>query len=183
MEAELEQLSPVAYGGWKDGTPILRARHRQVKRWRTGASVAGRKAPARLPFQLVWPIGERQRQSIDPTFSARSTRLRASQRLFLHNCSEETVRELRVRLGGEEVAYEPALEPHAVTEIHWVRNPAVRAAAFVAEPGQSLRHRLIAEFAVAKGMKRGQLVGELSMHASDGWTSFSSEDGTSKEVE
>lgn len=183
IETELELLAPVAYGGWKDDTPVLRARHRQVQRWRTGDRGAPHPPASRLPYQYLWPVGEQQRKVIEPGFAARPTRLHASHRVFLHNCSEETLREVRVELGGREVAYEPALAPGKCMEVHWVRNDAIRAATFRCTGHEPIRHVLAAEFAYSRGTRRACLEGELTMDATDGWTAFASRGGPSKEVE
>jgi hypothetical protein len=183
IEAELEILAPVDYGYWKDNTPVPRARHRQVQRWRTGDKGTVRRSSVRPPFQYVWPVGERQRHALDPEFQPRATGLRASHRIFVHNCSEETLREVRVRLGDREVAYEPAMEPGKLTEIHWVKNDAIRAAALAAVGHERIPHDLQVEFAFSKGLKIGHLEGELTMDATEGWTSFTSGGGVAKEIE
>lgn len=183
IETELELLAPLAYGNWKEDAPVLRTRHRQVQRWRTGEKGTARKGTMRLPFQYLWPVGEKQRHQLDSEFRARATNLRASHRIFLHNCSTETLREVRVQLDGKDVAYEPSLEAGKLTEIHWVRNQDIRSAALVAAPHQLISHELRAEFAFAKGMRQARLEGALTMDSSDGWLSFVSERGPSKEIE
>ena len=183
IEKELASLAPVAYGDWRDETPVPRSRHRQVLRWR-GGDVGRRPLPeGTQPYRHLWPVGEKQRAAMDSAFQARASRLRASQRLFLYNCSEEKVREVRVEIAGREVTFEPVLEPGRFSEIHWVRNEAVRAAALAAQGHDELAHPLRADFAFSKGMKRGRLEGVLTMDATDGWVRFTCPGSAAKEIE
>lgn len=183
IESELEILAPVSYGNWRENTQNLAARLRQVQRWRRGAS--GQPAPKAgpLPFPLLWPIGERQRAKIDPEFAARPTTVQASHRIFLYNCSAETVRSVRILLGGREVAYEPAIAPGKFAEVFWQKNSAVRAGALAAASAERIPYRLHVQFAVAKGTKRANLEGHLTLDASFGWISFTADDGQQKEIE
>jgi len=183
VEQELAERAPVAYGNWKLDTPNLRARLRQIQRWRTGFKGGGRPARAQLSYTFLWPMGEKQRQALEPSYPARASSRRASHRIFLYNCSGETVRELRAKLGRVEVAYEPALNPGAFTEIHWTRDATVRDSLLAATDHQTLVQPLDVEFAVSNGTKRAVLKGNLSLDATDGWTSFRASDQTEKEIE
>jgi hypothetical protein len=181
LEAELRILAPVAYGNWADDTPELAARLRQVQRWRRGSSGTTRPA-GRQELYHVWPAGEAQRHEIDPAFPLRRPRAPASHRLFLRNCSEETLHEVGVTLAGRAVGYEPALAPGGFTEVHWVRNEAIRAAALEAPAHERLRHPLRVDYAYARGTKRGRFEGVLLLDAMDGWTEFTAKDGEAKEI-
>jgi len=183
IELELAERAPASHGNWKSDTPDLRARLRQVQRWRTGAWGRGGRTRAQLPFTFLWPMGEKQRQAVDPSFTARASSRRASQRLFLRNCSAEVVRELRAKIGGVEVAYEPALAAGGFTEVHWTRNLATRDALLRAQDHQILPQPLEVEFAVSNGTRRAFLKGELRLDSTDGWTSFRASDQSEKEIE
>lgn len=183
IEAELARRAPVAYGNWKDDTPAARSRLRQVQRWRRGETGAARRRRSRPPYAFVWPVGERQRQSLETTFPARPLAPRASHRLFVYNCSSETVRELRVQLDGVRVTYEPALRVGGFAEIHWTRNHAIRDALLAATEHQISLHPLEVEFAVSNGAKRAFLKGVLRLDSTDGWNSFRSDDRTEREIE
>ena len=183
IEAELARRAPVAYGNWKDDTPAVRSRLRQVQRWRRGGTGAGRRPRSRPPYTFVWPVGERQRQSLEPTFSARPLAPRASHRLFVYNCSSETVRELHVKLDGVKVSYEPALRAAGFAEIHWTRNHVIRDALLVATEHQIFFHPVEVEFAVSNGAKRAFLKGVLRLDSTDGWNSFRADDRTEREIE
>jgi hypothetical protein len=154
IERELAHRAAVSYGNWKDDTPNLRARLRQIQRWRTGARGAGPRPRAQLAYTFLWPMGEKQRQGVEPSFPARASLRRASHRIFLYNCSAETLRELRAKVGRVEVAYDPALAPKGFAEVHWTRNPAVREGLLAAKDHQILQPPLEVEFAVANGTKR-----------------------------
>jgi hypothetical protein len=182
IERELEVVAPVAYGNWKDTTPNLRARLRQIQRWRGGARTPPR-PKLKLPFRYLWPLGESQRNVVDPAFAAPRRARRASHRIFLQNCSTETVREIHVRLGGREVGYEPTLGPGGFLELRWTNNPAIRATALEATENEALYFPLAVEFAVRNGRGRASLEGRLTMAASDGWTEFRAIDGQIREIE
>ncbi|HZY69655.1 MAG TPA: hypothetical protein VFF67_01585 [Thermoplasmata archaeon] len=183
IEAELELLAPVGYGYWRENTANLRARFRQIQRWRRGQASSAGPSPTAPLFHRIWPIGERQRRALDPTFTPGSAVIHASHRAFLRNCAPEPLREVRAKLAGVEVAYEPVLHPQGFLEIRWVRNPAVRQAALEAEDSEVLQHTLDVEFAAERGLRRGHLKGVLSMSASDGWFAFEADDGQRKEIE
>lgn len=182
IELELAQRAPASHGSWAGDTPNLRARLRQVQRWRTGAQ-SRRRTLAHPAYTFLWPLGEKQRQVIEPAFTARASPRSASHRIFLHNCSAETVRELRARLGRVEVAYEPALAAGGFTELHWTRNPAIRDSLLGAADHQLILYSLDVEFAVSNGTRRAFLKGELSLDSSDGWISFRTSEQSAKEIE
>jgi hypothetical protein len=173
----------VGYANWKEFTPSPSARLRQVQRWRRGDSGGAARPKAKLLFHYLWPLGEHQRQAVDPLFEARPTELHASHRIFLHNCSQETVREVRIRLAGAEVGYEPAITPGRFAEVSWVKHPPIRTGAIAAAAHTKLVYPVRVDFAVERGRKRASLEGEFTMDSSDGWVSFSSEDGQAKEIE
>jgi hypothetical protein len=81
------------------------------------------------------------------------------------------------------VAYEPALAAGGFTEIHWTRDPAIREGLLAAGEHQMLQYPLAVEFAVSNGTRRALLKGELSLDATDGWTSFRASDQSAKEIE
>jgi hypothetical protein len=182
IESELALLAPAVYGSWKDDTPTTDSRLRQIQRWRRGYRSPPRPV-ARLPFRYLWPIGERQRHAVDPGYVPSPHRARASRRVFLQNVSDETVREVRATLGGQEVSYEPALLAKQFASILWTRNPAIRQAAVASAPHARLPFPLKIEFAVAKGTRRATLEGQLLLDSDDGWVTFTSADGQTKEIE
>jgi hypothetical protein len=176
IEKELESLAPVLYANWRDETPDPRARLRQVQRWRKGDRSPHRPVATNL-FRYVWIVGERQRQELEPEFSGRPTQLRASQRLFIHNCSTKVIQEVHVHLKGKEVAYEPAVQPGKFAEIGWFRNETIRSDLLAAVSHDRIPYSLTVEFAIDEGRRRGNLSGTAVLDASDGWVSFSSSDG------
>lgn len=183
IERELEALAPVAYGNWRDATPSILARLRQVQRWRRG-SPRNRKPLSRdLLFRYIWPVGEKQRHSVDSAFQPRPTQLRATHRLFLRNCGPETLREVRARIDGRDMMYEPSIDGGKFGEIRWFADARLMDLLVGALPNQERLLRLEVDFAIQRGRKRAQLRGELTLHASDGWVRFASLDGGSKELE
>jgi hypothetical protein len=120
---------------------------------------------------------------VDPEFAPSPRRARGSHRIFLHNVSDETVREVRAMLGGQEVSYEPALLAKRFASILWTRNPAIRMAAVNSAPHERLPFPLALEFAVARGTRRARLEGQLILDSDDGWVMFTAEDGQTKEIE
>jgi len=182
VERELEALAPVVYGHWKDETPNLEARLRQVQRWRKGFRSPPRPRAPSL-YRHIWPVGERQRQELDPTYVARPTRLRASHRVFLRNCSSDPIQELRARLAGREVAYEPSLLPGHFVEVDWFRDEDILK--WLLESGDHATRpcKLSVEFATDRGTRSGRFDGELELDSTDGWRAFVAIDGSRKEVE
>jgi hypothetical protein len=183
IEHELEGVAPVAFGDWKDATPNRLARIRQVQRWRRGARGKLGSDVAQPLFPFLWPMGELQRQGMEPGFTARSTVAQGTHRLFLFNCSVEPVRDVRVKIGGRELSYDPVILPGKFAEVHWLRSDAVRQSALEATAGRSVRHRMLVDFVVAKGTRRARLEGDLTLDPSQGWVSFTSRDGRQKELE
>jgi hypothetical protein len=182
VEAELETLASAVYRQWKGGTPNDDARLRQVQRWRRGLRNPVRPL-AHLAFRHLWPTGERQRAVAEPGFLRRVHPGAGSHRVFLQNCSEETVHDLRATLGGQQVTNESVLRGGQFAEVHWTRNPSVRAAALAADTRTPLRFPLRVEFVVARGTRRAGLSGELFLEPEDGWMSFVCSDGAAKEIE
>ncbi|MCI4365050.1 MAG: hypothetical protein L3K10_03175 [Thermoplasmata archaeon] len=182
VERELEALAPVVYGHWKDETPSLEARLRQVQRWRKGFRSPPRPRASPL-YRHIWPVGERQRQELDPQYIARPTRLKASHRVFLRNCSPDSVQELRARLAGEEVAYEPSLLPGHFVEVDWSRHEELLRWLLESSDHATRRCKLSVEFATDRGTRSGRFDGELDLDSTDGWQAFVASDGSRKEIE
>lgn len=182
IERELESRAPVEYGHWKDDTPTLAARLRQVQRWRKGYR-SPPKPPAPSLYRYVWPVGERQRQELEPTFVARPTRVKASHRLFLYNCSAEPIREVHVKLAGKAAAYEPVIPSGKFAEIDWYKDEAIHRDLIAGTDHGHLRYPLLVQFAVDKGRRSGRLEGELVLDASDGWVGFTAHDGSARDLE
>jgi hypothetical protein len=182
VERELEALAPVVYGHWKDETPSLEARLRQVQRWRKGFRSPPRPRAPSL-YRHIWPVGERQRQELDPKYVARPTRLRASHRIFLRNCSSDPIQELRARLAGREVAYEPSLLPGQFVEVDWSRLEELLK--WLLESGEHAMRscKLSVEFATNRGTRTGRFDGELELDSTDGWRTFVASDGSGKEIQ
>src|SRR5580658_3876537 len=98
LEGSMGETAPVAYGEWLAETPNGRSRLRAIQRWRTGAR--GRdagKGEVHL-FPYVWPVGDRQRQELDPNWTTSTRNLTGSWRLFLYNCAPEVLRDVRIYL-------------------------------------------------------------------------------------
>lgn len=183
LEQALEAEAPLAYGEWVEETPKLRSRLRAVQRWRSGARgrEAGKAAVHLFPY--VWPVGDRQRQELDPAWTVSPRVASGSWRLFLYNCAPEVVRDVRISLDGEEIDYAPSILVGRFAEVHWQRVDAVRAATLGA-PGQGPTvHRLEAEFVIAKGTRQARIAGELALDPAQGWSFFASQDGRRREIE
>jgi hypothetical protein len=182
VERELEALAPVVYGHWKDETPNLEARLRQVQRWRKGFRSPPRPRATSL-FRHIWPVGERQRQELDPTYVARPTRLKASHRVFLRNCSSDPIQELRARLAGREAAYEPSLLPGHFVEVGWSLDEDLQRWLLESTDHAIRSCKLSVEFATDRGTRSGRFDGELELDSTDGWRAFIARDGSRKEIE
>lgn len=182
IERELEARAPVVYGHWKDDTASLEARLRQVQRWRKGYRNPP-KPPAPSQYRYLWPVGEKQRQAVEPGFVARPSQVRATHRVFLYNCSGEPLREVRARLAGKVAAYEPVIAGGRCAEIDWYRDESIHRDLLASSEHARLRYPLTVEFAVDKGRKSGRLSGELVLDASDGWVSFDAGDGSGRDLE
>jgi hypothetical protein len=182
IEAELATLAAVAYGNWKDDTPLPRSRARQIQRWRRGES-SGRRVVDKPQFTELWPLGENQRHAFESSFPPAPSHRGASHRLFLRNCSPRALRELHIRLGALEIGYEPELPAGGFCEVVWTRDPAVRSALLAAGDHEQLPWELRVEFATAEGARRGRLRGTLLLDGTSGWRSFRTADGTERSIE
>lgn len=183
MEAELARRAPVAYGTWRDETPVLRSRLRSIQRWRSGSRGRGSGTGVRHLFPYLWPVGERQRREVEPTFAASPVVATGSWRMFLYNCSPEVVRDVRVRLDGLELDYAPSIGVSRFTEIHWQRVEAIKAASFADSGPEETRHRLEVDFVIARGTREARVQGDLVLDSRQGWTFFDSRDGRRREIE
>ncbi|HYK94183.1 MAG TPA: hypothetical protein VEY07_09140 [Thermoplasmata archaeon] len=183
IERELESRVPVAYGAWRQDTPVLRSRLRQVQRWRTGARGrdAGRWSVHLFPY--LWPVGERQRKEVDPTFSPSPVVASGSWRIFLYNCGPEVVRDVRVAVDGTPLDYSPSILTGRFSEIHWQRRESLRSNALLASEGDASNHELTVEFVIAKGTREARLAGTLLLDPVQGWVHFSGRDGRAREIE
>ncbi len=183
VERELERRAAIAYGQWKDETPILRSRLRQVQRWRTGARGRNAGRPTRSLFPYLWPVGERQRKEVDPGFSASPVVASGSWRVFLYNCGPEVVRDVRVFLDGVSLDYAPSILTGRFAEVHWQREGRLRATTLMGDSAGPSRHALRVEFVVARGTRQAELAGDLLLHPLQGWVHFEGKDGRSRELE
>jgi hypothetical protein len=183
LEAVLQNSSPLAYGEWKDDTPNLRSRLRAIQRWRSGAR--GRDAGKGVVhlFPYVWPVGDRQRQELDPGWTASPMVISGSWRIYLYNCAPEVVRDVRIRLDGEEVDYAPSILVGRFAEVHWQRIEAIRAETGSERATEPASHELEAEFVIARGTRQAGIAGELRLDPSQGWSFFASRDGRKREIE
>lgn len=183
LETALREGSPALYGDWCADTPNLRSRLRAVQRWRIGARGrdAGR-GPVHL-FPYVWPVGDRQRQELDPAWTVPNRPVTGSWRLFLYNCAPEVVRDVRIRLDGEEIDYAPSILVGRFAEVHWQRVDGIRQATLLNGSSGSTGHALEAEFVIARGTRQARIAGELSLDPGQGWAFFTSRDGRRREIE
>ncbi len=183
LESALEELSPVLAGEWRSETPNARSRLRAIQRWRVGSR--GREAgkgPVHL-FPYVWPIGDRQRQELDPAWSVSSRPANGSWRLFLYNCAPEVVRDVRIRMDDTEIDYAPSILVGRFAEIHWQRVDGIRGETMRESGSPPTVHRLEAEFVIAKGTRQARISGELTLDPGQGWEFFASRDGRRREIE
>ncbi len=183
IERAIAEESPVLYGEWRAETEQLRSRLRAVQRWRIGARGrdAGRGTVHLFPY--VWPVGDRQRQELDPAWSVPNRLVTGSWRLFLYNCAPEVVRDARIRLDGEEIDYAPSILVGRFAEIHWQRVEGLRSATLLEGSEGASQHGLEAEFVIARGTRQARIAGELSLEPGQGWTFFASRDGRRREIE
>lgn len=183
LEEELKVRAPVAYESWRAETPVARSRLRAIQRWRRGARGrdAGKGAVHLFPY--LWPIGERQRREVDPGFSPSPVVASGSWRIFLYNCGPEVVRDVRVFLDRAPLDYAPSILTGHFTEVHWQRQEAVKAATMLVDGSSPTDHELRVEFVIARGTRQSQLVGQLTLHPSQGWVHFTGHDGRAREVE
>ncbi|MCI4350467.1 MAG: hypothetical protein L3K15_03015 [Thermoplasmata archaeon] len=183
IEAELAGRNPLAYGSWIDETPELRSRLRAVQRWRIGSRGRSAGMGARHLFPYVWPVGERQRKEMEPTFSTSNLRVSGSWRLFLYNCSPEVVRDVRVFLDRTEIDYAPSVLEGRFTEIHWQKVDEIRARCLAQAPPETSRHPFRAEFVIARGTRQATVDGDLMLNVLQGWVHFGSRDGRNRDLE
>jgi hypothetical protein len=183
VEKELAARGPVAYGEWVQETPNLRSRLRAIQRWRSGSRGRGGLSGHGQLFPYVWPVGERQRKEVEPEFAASPVLATGSWRVFLYNCSPEVVRDVRVLLDGSEIDYAPSLMVGRFVEVHWQKVDAIKAAFQSQGDDPVSRHRLQAEFVIARGTKQARVLGNLTLNTGQGWTFFASQDGRQREIE
>ncbi|HTT25999.1 MAG TPA: hypothetical protein VMH90_03430 [Thermoplasmata archaeon] len=183
IERAIRDVAPVAYGEWTEETPNRRSRLRSVQRWRTGARGRDAGKGAAHLFPYVWPVGDRQRQELDPSWTTSTRNLTGSWRLFLYNCAPEVVRDVRIYLDGEEVDYAPSILVGRFAEVHWQRIEAVRAETLQGDGAPPAEHLLSAEFVIAKGTRHAAIGGRLRLDPGQGWSFFASRDGRRREIE
>ena len=183
VESEVAQRSPVAYGNWRDETPNLRSRLRAIQRWRAGSRGREQGQGARHLFPYVWPIGERQRRELEPTFPVSPVVASGSWRLFLYNCSPEVIRDVRIGLDRIDLDYAPSIIVGRFAEIHWQRIEAIKAVCLSETGGGLTQHLLHVEFVVAKGTRQARVEGELTLDPMQGWVFFASRDGRKRDLE
>jgi hypothetical protein len=183
LEDGVKETGPLAYEEWVAETPNRRSRLRAVQRWRTGARgrEAGKAAVHLFPY--VWPVGDRQRQELDPTWTTSARALSGSWRLFLYNCAPEVLRDVRISLDGEEIDYSPSILVGRFAEVHWQRIDTLRSETLQGEGASPAEHELTAEFVIAKGTRHAAIAGKLTLHPSQGWSFFASRDGRRREIE
>ncbi|HEV2316838.1 MAG TPA: hypothetical protein VGV89_04605 [Thermoplasmata archaeon] len=183
IEGEVLSRSPVAYGEWKEETPAEGSRLRSVQRWRgtQGKELAVRQAQALFPY--LWPLGERQRHELEPTYAPSSRISNGSWRVFLYNCGPEVLRELHVLLDAQKIGYSPFLVTGKFAELQWQRVATAKAAAMANDAGIPSHHELEVHFVVAKGTKKAKLGGALVLQPGQGWVEFDAGDGRKKEIE
>jgi hypothetical protein len=183
FEKELGRRSPIAYGSWVESTPELRSRLRAIQRWRSGAR--GRdagKGPRHL-FPYVWPVGDRQRQEVDPAHQASSVVAAGSWKVFLYNCGPEVVRDVRVYLDQSELDYAPSILTGRFAEVHWQRIDAIKAQCLADDGARRSKHLLRVEFVINKGTRQARIEGDLTLDAQQGWVHFQGRDGRGRELE
>jgi hypothetical protein len=184
LEKELEQQAPLAYGSWKEETPVLRSRLRSVQRWRSGTRGRDAGKGIRHLFPYVWPIGDRQRKDVDSAHQVSPVVATGSWRIFLYNCGPEVVRDVRIYLDQVDLDYAPSILTGRFAEVHWQRIDAIRDRCLSTdEADQASRHLLRVDFVVNKGLRQAHVEGELILHSLQGWTQFDGRDGRAREIE
>ncbi|MGI0053625.1 MAG: hypothetical protein ACRECR_05130 [Thermoplasmata archaeon] len=181
IETELRDRHPATYGRWRDATPSEGSRLRSIQRWRGtgGRALAARQAQAL--FAHVWPLGERQRQEMEPSYAPASRVASGSWRLFLFNCGPEVLREIHITLAGEAIGYSPFLLMERFTEIFWQRVPSIKEAALNGPEPSAFA--LEVRFVIARGTRNARIEGKLRLEPEQGWTQFDAGDGRSREIE
>lgn len=183
IEAELAARAPVAYGGWKDETPLMRSRLRAVQRWRVGSHGRGSGLGPRHLFPYLWPVGDRQRKEIEPAWSVSPVVASGSWRVFLYNCSPEIVRDVRVRLDRRDLDYAPSILEGRFMEVHWQRIESIKSVCLAQNGPDRSDHLLEVDFVIARGTRQARVEGKLSLDVLQGWTHFDSRDGRRRELE
>src|SRR5579871_3749032 len=184
LERQLGEVVPIAYGSWKEDTPVLRFRLRAIQRWRSGARGRDAGKGVRHLFPYVWPVGDRQRKEVDSAHQVSPVVATGSWRLFLYNCGPEVVRDVRVALDHVDLDYSPSILTGKFAEIHWQRIESIRAQCLSTDPGdRASRHLLRVDFVVNKGLRQAHVEGELVLHSLQGWTHFDGRDGRAREIE
>jgi hypothetical protein len=183
IEEELASRSPLAYGSWVDETRELDSRLRSVQRWRGGGGgpLAGPLTGGTFPF--VWPMGERQRQELEPSYKPSRVPRTGSSRLFLYNCGPEVVRDVRISLDGAPIGYAPALPVGRFCEIAWMKVPELRQAPLSERAARPSEHALGVDFVVGKGLHEARLQGTLVLDPNQGWRMFQAGESRSSEIE
>jgi hypothetical protein len=183
LERELERVAPLAYGAWKEETPVLRSRLRAVQRWRNGSRGrdAGRGAVHLFPY--VWPVGDRQRQEVDAAHQVSPAVAAGSWRVFLYNCGPEVVRDVRVFLDRTAIDYAPSVLTGRFQEVHWQRIDAIKSELLTDEGQRVSTHELRVEFVINRGTRHAEILGQLTLHAQQGWIHFQGRDGRGREIE
>ncbi len=183
LERELERSAPIAYGSWREETPVVRSRLRAVQRWRSGAR--GRdagKSPIHL-FPYVWPVGDRQRKEVDDEYQISALVASGSWRLFLYNCGPEVIRDVRVFLDRTALDYAPSVLTGRFQEIHWQRIDAIKSECLNIDGPRQSRHPLRVEFVISRGTRHARLEGDLHLDTVQGWIHFEGRDGRGREIE
>ena len=183
LDAELAMRAPVAYGSWAESTPELASRRRSIQRWRGPEGSGAAPRAAGLLFPYLWPVGERQRHELEPGYVPSSRLSAGSWRIFLYNCSPETVREIHVTLDRAVVGYSPFLLPGRFTELLWQRVPAIKEVALADVEPRLSDHPLRVLFVLARGTREGRLEGTLRLRNDQGWAEFDGGGGRRKELE
>lgn len=183
IELELSRRVPVAYGNWKDETPVSRSRLRAVQRWRVGSKGRDAGQGPRHLFPYLWPIGERQRKEIEPTWTVSPVVASGSWRIFLYNCSPEVVRDVRVRLDRIDLDYAPSILDGRCAEIHWQRIDAIKSVCLAEAGPHQTQHLLEVDFVISRGTRQAGVEGELTLDSMQGWTFFGSRDGRRRDLE
>jgi hypothetical protein len=183
LERELERSSPMAYGSWREETPVLRSRLRAVQRWRSGSR--GRDAGKSVVhlFPYMWPVGDRQRKEVDTDHVVSTVVSAGSWRLFLYNCGPEVVRDVRVFLDRTSLDYAPSVLTGRFQEIHWQRIDAIKSECMNIDGPRQNRHTLRVEFVINRGTRQARLEGDLLLDTVHGWIQFEGRDGRGREIE
>lgn len=183
LESDLARAAPLAYGSWKEETPVLRSRLRSVQRWRSGSRGrdAGKTAVHLFPY--MWPVGDRQRKEVDADHQVSPVVASGSWRLFLYNCGPEVVRDVRVVLDRSPVDYAPSVLTGRFQEIHWQRIEAIKAECLNIDGRGQSRHPLRVEFVINRGTRAARLEGDLLLDTVQGWIHFEGRDGRGREIE